>query len=64
MVAQLFGIEKAGIANIYKEGELQLETTVALIATIANRGVRGEIEEQIQGRNINFIIIYLKTTKL
>ena len=43
-MAQLFGIDKSGISrhisNIFKEGELQQDTTVAIFATIVNRSVR------------------------
>lgn len=49
-MAQLYDIDKSGIsrhiANILKEGELQQETTVAKIATIVNRGIRGEEDEE------------------
>lgn len=42
-MAQLFGIDKSGIcrhiANIFKDGELQQETTVAKIATVVNKGL-------------------------
>ena len=48
-MAQLFDIDKSGISrhvsNIFKEGELRQETTVAKIATVVNRGIRGEVEE-------------------
>lgn len=48
-MAQLFGVDKSGISrhitNIFKEGELYQDTTVAKIATVVNRGVRGEVEE-------------------
>ena len=50
-MAQLYDIDKSGIsrhiANILKEGELQQETTVAKIATVVNRGIRGEVEEEV-----------------
>lgn len=59
-IAQLFGIDKSGvsrhIANIYKDGELQQETTIAKIATVVNRGIRGEVEEQIDFYNLDVII--------
>ena len=59
-MAQLFGVDKSGvsrhIANIYKDGELQQETTVAKIATVVNRGIRGEVEEQIDFYNLDMII--------
>ena len=50
-MAQLFGVDKSGIsrhiANIYKDGELCPDTTVAKIATVVNRGIRGEVEELV-----------------
>ena len=59
-MAQLFGVDKSGIsrhlANIFKDGELQQETTVAKIATVVNRGVRGEVEEQIDFYSLDAII--------
>ena len=43
-MAELFGIDKSGIsrhiANIFKDEELQQDTTVAKIATVVNRGIR------------------------
>ena len=59
-MASLFGVDKSGIsrhvANIFKEGELTQEATVAKIATVVNRGIRGEIEEQIDFYNLDMII--------
>ena len=59
-MAALFGVDKSGIsrhvANIFKDGELKQETTVAKIATVVNRGIRGEIEEQIEFYNLDMII--------
>ena len=59
-MAQLFGVDKSGIsrhiANIYKEGELSPDTTVAKIATVVNRGIRGEIEEPVDFYNLDVII--------
>lgn len=50
-MAQLYDIDKSGIsrhiANIFKEGELQQETTVAKIATVVNWGYRGEVPEDV-----------------
>lgn len=50
-MAELFGIDKSGISrhitNIYKDGELNPDTTVAIFATVVNRGIRGEVEEQL-----------------
>ena len=59
-MASLFGVDKSGIsrhvANIFKDGELTQEATVAKIATVVNRGIRGEIEEQIDFYNLDMII--------
>lgn len=59
-MAQLFGIDKSGISrhisNIFKEGELQQDMTVAKIATIINRGIRGEVEELVDFYNLDMII--------
>lgn len=59
-MASLFGVDKSGIsrhvANIFKDGELKQEMTVAKIATVVNRGIRGEIEEQIDFYNLDIII--------
>jgi len=60
-MAQLFDIDKSGIsrhiANIFKEEELQQDTTVAKIATVVNRGVRGEVEEMVDCYNLDMIIV-------
>ena len=59
-MAQLFGIDKSGIsrhiANIFKDGELRQDTTVAKIATVVNRGIRGEVEELVDFYNLDMII--------
>lgn len=59
-MAQLFGIDKSGIsrhiANIFKENELPQDTTVAKIATVVNRGIRGEVEELVDFYNLDMII--------
>ena len=59
-MAQLFGVDKSGISrhisNIYKTGELQQDTTVAKIATVVNRGIRGEVEELVDFYHIDMII--------
>ena len=59
-MAELFGIDKSGIsrhiANIFKEKELQQDTTVAKIATVVNRGIRGEVEELVDFYNLDMII--------
>lgn len=59
-MAQLFGVDKSGISrhisNIFKDGELQQDTTVAKIATVVNRGIRGEVEELVDFYNLDMII--------
>ena len=59
-MAQLFGVDKSGISrhisNIYKTGELQQDTTVAKIATVVNRGIRGEVEDLVDFYNLDMII--------
>lgn len=59
-MAQLFGVDKSGIsrhiANIFKDEELQQDTTVAKIATVVNRGMRGEVEELVDFYNLDMII--------
>jgi len=59
-MAQLFGVDKSGIsrhiANIYKDGELSPDTTVAKIATVVNRGIRGEVEELVDFYSLDMII--------
>ena len=59
-MAQLFGVDKSGIsrhiANIYKDGELSPDTTVAKIATVVNRGIRGKVEELVDFYNLDMII--------
>ena len=59
-MAELFGIDKSGvsrhIANIYSDGELSPDTTVAKIATVVNRGMRGEVEDLVDFYNLDMII--------
>jgi len=49
-MAELYGIDKSGIsrhvANIFATGELSQDMTVAKIATVVNRGIRGEVTEE------------------
>lgn len=56
----LYGIDKSGIsrhiANIFKTGELQPDTTVAKFATVVNRGIRGEVTEELEYYNLDMII--------
>ena len=53
-------LDKSGIsrhlANIYESGELRPEMTVAKFATVVNRGVRGEVTEEIDFYNLDAII--------
>ena len=59
-MAQLFGVDKSGISrhitNILKTGELKQEMTVAKIATVIDRGKRGEVEELADFYNLDMII--------
>ena len=59
-MAELYGIDKSGIsrhlANIYESGELSPEMTVAKFATVVNRGIRGEVTEEIDFYNLDAII--------
>ncbi len=59
-MAELFQRNKSTISrhikNVFEEGELRQETTVAKFATVVNRGIRGEIEEQIDFYNLDMII--------
>ena len=59
-MAQLFNVDKSGIsrhiANIYKEGELPQDMTVAKFATVVHRGVRGNVEELVDFYNLDIII--------
>jgi hypothetical protein len=59
-MAQFFDVDKSGISrhvtNIFKDKELQPDTTVAKIATVVNRGIRGEVEELVDFYNLDMII--------
>ena len=59
-IATLFDKNKSTIsrhiAKIYSEGELQPETTVAKFATVVNRGIRGEVEDDLDYYNLDMII--------
>ena len=59
-MAQLFGVDKSGISrhisNILSEGELLRDATVAKIATVVNRGIRGKVEEDLEYYNLDMII--------
>ena len=36
--------QNGDIKNVFEEGELQPEATVAFFATVVKRGIRGEVE--------------------
>ncbi len=59
-MAELFQRNKSTISrhirNVFEEGELRKETTVAKFATVVNRGIRGEVEDQIVYYNLDMII--------
>ena len=59
-MAELFQRNKSTISrhikNVFEEGELRRETTVAKFATVVNRGIRGEVEDQIIFYNLDMII--------
>ena len=59
-MAELFDIDVSGIAkhikNIYNEGELAENTTLAKIATVVNRGFRGTQKEDLDYYNLDIII--------
>lgn len=59
-IATLFDKNKSTIsrhiANIYSEGELQQEATVAKFATVVNRGIRGEVVDELEYYNLDMII--------
>lgn len=58
-IADLFGIDKSGISrhtkNIYKEGELKEESTVAKFATVQKEGKR-TIKREVEFYNLDAII--------
>ncbi len=59
-MAELFQRNKSTISrhinNVFEQGELQQEETVAKFATVVNRGIRGEVEDQIAFYNLDMII--------
>ena len=56
----LFDVDKSGISRhikkILSEGELSTDTTVAKIATVVNRGIRGEVEDELEYYNLDMVI--------
>ncbi|MBQ0154414.1 MAG: virulence RhuM family protein [Bacteroidales bacterium] len=59
-MAALFQRDKSVISrhvkNIFEEGELSRETTIAKFATVVNRGYRGAIDDQVAYYNLDVII--------
>lgn len=59
-ISELFDKNKSTISrhisNIFEEGELDESTTVAKYATVVNRGIRGEVEEELTYYNLDVII--------
>ena len=59
-MSTLFGVDKSSISrhlkNIFDSGELTPDATVAKIATVINRGIRGEVKEEIDFYNLDAII--------
>ena len=59
-MATLFDVDKSGISRhikkILSEGELSTDTTVAKIATVVNRGIRGEVEDEREYYNLDMVI--------
>lgn len=59
-MATLFDVDKSGISRhikkILSEGELSTDMTVAKIATVVNRGIRGEVEDELEYYNLDMVI--------
>ena len=59
-MATLFDVDKSGISRhikkILSEGELSTDTTGAKIATVVNRGIRGEVEDELEYYNLDMVI--------
>lgn len=59
-MAQLFGVGVPAISkhlkNIFKEGELNPDTTISKMETVVNRGIRGEVNELIDFYSLDAII--------
>ncbi len=59
-MATLFDVDKSGISRhikkIFNDGELTPDTTVAKIATVVSRGIRGEVEEELEYYNLDMVI--------
>lgn len=59
-IAQLFGKDVSTISrhikNIFDSHELKESTTIAKYATVVNRGIRGEVQEELTYYNLDIII--------
>lgn len=59
-MAELYGIDRSGISrhisNIYKEGELPVDTTCAKNAHLAQKGFRGNVSTDLDYYNLDVII--------
>ena len=59
-IATLFGKDVSTISrhikNIFNSHELKESTTVAKYATVVNRGIRGEVKEELTYYNLDVII--------
>lgn len=59
-IAQLFGKDVSTISrhikNIFDSHELKEATTIAKYATVVNRGIRGEVQEDLTYYNLDIII--------
>lgn len=59
-ISALFDKDKSNISrhikNIYKDGELAENATVAKIATVVNRGFKGQVIEDLEYYNLDMII--------
>lgn len=56
-MAELYGIDRSGISrhisNIYKEGELPVDTTCAKNAQLAQKGFRGNVSTDLDYYNLD-----------
>lgn len=59
-IAQLFGKDVSTVSrhikNIFVSHELKESTTIAKYATVVNRGIRGEVQEELTYYNLDIII--------
>ena len=59
-MAALFGVQVPAVnkhlKNIYAEGELNKNTTFSKMEIIVNRGIRGEVQDQVDFYNLDAII--------